>query len=113
MKKKLSEIFGGLIILALGVIFLLAANGVIASSDWWIYFLLALGGIFVLDSALRNSFLKENFFGGRFIAGIILAGIGLSLRFRFRNWWPSLLILVGLLIILKGIFSRHPKSQVP
>ncbi len=105
-RKSLSEFFGGLIVLALGIIFLLAANDIIPYSDLWIYFLISLGGIFLLDALLRTILLKGYFFSGRFITGIILLVIGLSFLFRFRNWWPFLLIIIGFLIILRGVLRR-------
>uniref|UniRef100_A0A7C6AA39 Uncharacterized protein n=1 Tax=candidate division WOR-3 bacterium TaxID=2052148 RepID=A0A7C6AA39_UNCW3 len=60
---------------------------------------------------MRNWQLKEHLFGGRFIAGIILFVLGLAFVLTLKNWWPIILILVGILIILKGVFGhREVKS---
>lgn len=105
-KKQISEVFAGLILISLGLLFFLSANNLI--TEWWKYFLLSLGGIFILDAFLRHLALKEKFFGGRFVAGIIILAIGLFSLFQFQNLWPLILIIIGLAIILKGLFGGKP-----
>jgi hypothetical protein len=110
-KKQISEIFAGLILISLGVLFLLSARQIIPYSEWWKYFLIVLGGIFIFDSFLRTLFLKENFFGGKFIAGLILLAIGIFSFIQFRDLWPLILILIGLFLLLKG--SLRGKKENP
>jgi ABC-type iron transport system FetAB permease component len=113
-KSALSDIFGGLIVVAIGLSFFLAANNVISWEKWWAYLLVFLGIIFVLDAVVRNLKLQERLMGSRFIAGVILLILGFSFIFSLRNWWPLILIAAGLLIIIKGIMSsREEKKSEP
>jgi CHASE2 domain-containing sensor protein len=114
-KSALSDIFGGLIVLAIGLSFFLAANNVISWDKWWAYLLIFLGVVFIIEAIIRNTSLKDRLIGGRFIAGIILFSIGFSFALSLKNWWPLILIAVGLLIIIKGILSHkeETKSDTP
>ena len=110
-KSALSDIFGGLIVLAIGLSFFLAANNVISWDKWWAYLLLFLGVVFLIEAVIRNTGLKERLIGGRFIAGIILISFGFSVVLSLRNWWPLILIAVGILIIIKGIVSHKEETK--
>ena len=110
-KSALSDIFGGLIVLAIGLSFFLAAHNVISWDKWWAYLLLFLGVIFVIEGVIRNTKFKERLIGGRFIAGIILLSVGFSVVLSLRNWWPLILIAVGLLIIIKGFVSHKEETK--
>jgi len=114
-KSALSDIFGGLIVLAIGLSFFLAANNVISWDKWWAYLLVFLGLVFIIEAVIRNKSFKDRLIGGRFIAGIILLSIGFSFVLSLKNWWPLILIAVGLLIIIKGILSHkeETKSDTP
>lgn len=118
LKTVVNLLFGGLIILALGVIFILLANHIIPYDRWIDYFLPTLGGIFLFDAVFRHFFLRGNLFGGKFIAGIIILLFGFSALFRLRNWWPLILIIiiiVGFLLILRGLLrnklAREQKKE--
>lgn len=109
-KSALSDIFGGLIILAIGLSLFLATNNFIARDKWWAFLLILLGVVFVFDAILRNLKLKEHLIGGRFITGILLFFLGLAFVFTLKNWWPLILILTGIIIILKGLMT--PKDKI-
>ncbi len=108
-KSALSDIFAGLIVLAIGLSFFLAANNIIPWDKWWSYLLTFLGVTFIFDAILRNLKLKERLIGSRFVAGVIILCIGFAFVFALKNWWPLILIVVGVLIIIKGIAS--PKEE--
>ena len=110
-KSALSDIFGGLIVVAIGLSFFLAANNVIPWEKWWAYLLTFLGLIFVLDAVIRNLKLNERLMGSRFIAGVILLILGFSFIFSLKNWWPLILIAAGFLIIIKGIMSSKEEKK--
>lgn len=114
-KSALSDIFGGLIVLAIGLSFFLAANNVIPWDKWWAYLVTFLGVIFVIEAIIRMAKLKDPLIWGRFITGIILLSIGFAFVLSLKNWWPLILIVVGLLIIIKGILSHkeETKSDTP
>ena len=48
------KITGGLILILLGVLFLFTEMDRISWTDWWAYFLVGLGGIFLLEGALSG-----------------------------------------------------------
>lgn len=110
-KSALSDILGGLIVLAIGLSFMLATNGIIPWDKWWAYLLTFLGVIFIFDALLRWFNLRERLVGGRFITGIILFCIGFSFILALKNWWPLILIIIGILIIIKGIASQKNKPD--
>ena len=102
-----SKITGGLILILLGVLFLFTEMDRISWADWWAYFLVGLGGIFLLE-ALYRSFSVEGRrgIGGRIVAGLILAVIGGSRLIGFEEWWPLILIAVGFGVLESAFFKR-------
>lgn len=57
---------------------------------------------------------------GSAMVGVVVIGVGLALtaqnlgylHFRWRDWWPVLIIVVGLSIVLRGFLPR-PGSSLP
>ena len=106
MKKDdpVSGITGGLIIILLGVVFLLTTLDYISWGDWWAYFLLGLGVILILDGVIRIS--SPSFYQpstGKFIGGSILVVIGAAHVFGWFTWWPLILIVVGLILVVTSL----------
>jgi len=98
---------GGLILILLGVLFLLTEMGRIGWENWWAYFLVGLGGIFLLEALIR-AFSPEGRKGisGKIIAGLILAVIGGAHIIGFEEWWPLILIAVGVGVLVSGFIRR-------
>lgn len=99
------RVIAGLIVIAVGVMFLLATQGKIAWENWWAYFLLALGGIFIFEVLIRSltpAYRRPVF--GKLIAGLVLIAIGASNIYGFVNWWPLIIIGVGVIILFGGLF---------
>ena len=95
-------IFGSVLIL-LGVIFLLSTQGWIPSADWWKYFLIGLGAVFVIEALVRYARPAYRRHGsGRLIAGLILICIGVAFTTGIGHWWPLILIVIGLAISLNA-----------
>jgi hypothetical protein len=104
-----SPIFPGLILVLLGVLFLLANQGIIGWGEWWQYFLIGLGGIFLVEAAIRGGQGDNRGYGtGRIITGIVLIGIGVLFLAGLTTWWPLILIGAGIAIIAVGLL-RHGK----
>ncbi|MFZ2054691.1 MAG: hypothetical protein WAU81_10890 [Candidatus Aminicenantales bacterium] len=101
------KIAGGLILILLGVLFLLTEMDRISWADWWAYFLVGLGGIFLLEALLR-AFSAEGRRGisGRLTAGLILAIIGGSYLIGFMEWWPLILIAVGVVVLVSAFLKK-------
>lgn len=111
-KSALSDIMSGLIVLAIGISFFLAANDIIPWDKWWAYLITFFGVIFVFDAVLRNRKLSERLLGSRFIAGVILLVIGFAFILSLKTWWPIILIVAGILIVIKGIMSPKQESKI-
>lgn len=104
-RDPLGRVIFGLIVIAVGVMFLLASQDKIAWEDWWAYFLLALGGIFILEVLIRSimpAYRRPVF--GKLIAGLVLIAIGASNIFGFVTWWPLIIIGVGVFILFSALF---------
>jgi len=102
------NITGGLILILLGVLFLLTEMGRIGWGDWWAYFLVGLGGIFLLEVLIRAfSADGRKGAGGKVIAGLILMVIGGAHLVGFEEWWPLILIAVGVGVLISGFFRKR------
>jgi hypothetical protein len=100
------KVTGGLILILLGVLFLLAEMDRVSWADWWAWFLVGLGGIFLIEALLRVSSAEgRRGIGGRLIAGLILIVIGGAHLTNLEEWWPLILIVVGIGVLVSA-FSR-------
>jgi len=89
----LAGMTGGLILILLGVLFFLAQENIISWDNWWKYFLIGLGGIFILEALIRISRSEPS----RRYAGKLIGGASV---FGMVSWWPLILIVLGLFLIL-------------
>jgi len=101
------KITGGLILILLGVLFLMSEMDRISWADWWAYFLVGLGVIFLIEALLR-SFSAEGrkTVGGRLVVGPILIVIGGSHLLGLEHWWPLVLIVVGAGIVISAFLKK-------
>jgi hypothetical protein len=107
-RDPLRGLFWGLILILVGVLFFIDRQQGIGWEILWMYLLIGLGAIFIIDglvhlsiSGFRDSQL------GRFIPGVVLLFIGLAFLFNFSQWWPIILIAVGVIILLGFLFRRR------
>ncbi len=111
VRDPLGTAMSALIIIWLGVTMLLANLDLafIRWGDWWAWFLLGIGGIFILEAIVRlvvPDYRRP--VGGKIIAGVVLLLIGASgsfLPFGFDQLWPLIPIAVGLAILFGGLFK--------
>lgn len=107
-RDPLSRVIFGLIVIAVGVLFLLASQDKILWEDWWAYFLLVLGGIFIFEVLLRSvmpAYRRPVF--GKLIAGLVLIAIGASNIYGLVSWWPLIIIGVGVFILFSAFFRQR------
>lgn len=96
---------GGIVIIAIGVIFLLGNFGFHLSPHWWAILLLV-PAVGLLVTAIRFYRVDNSFTGramGPAIGGVILLAMALAIFFGL-NWglfWPIVLIAVGAAIIAR------------
>jgi hypothetical protein len=101
---RYSGLTGGLILILFGILFLLATRHYIHWYDWWAYFLLGLGAIFILDFIVRSVTARgQQVQNGKLVAGAILMAIGAAHIFGMVSWWPLILIVVGLVLLLGSL----------
>jgi hypothetical protein len=80
----------------------------ISWADWWAYFLVGLGAIFVLEGVLRGFSVEgRRGMAGRLIAGFVLAIIGGSHLLGFEEWWPLVLIAVGVIVLFSSFLEKR------
>jgi Ca2+/Na+ antiporter len=107
-RDPLGRVIFGLIVIAVGVLFLFASQDKISWDDWWAYFLVALGGIFIFEVLIRSimpAYRRPVF--GKLIAGIVLIAIGAFNIYGMVSWWPVIIIGVGVLILFSGLFRAR------
>jgi len=104
-RDPLGRVIFGLIVIAVGVLFLFASQEKIAWEDWWAYFLVVLGGIFIFEVLIRSimSAYRRPVFG-KLIAGIVLIAVGAFNIYGLVSWWPVIIIGVGVLILFSALF---------
>jgi CDP-diglyceride synthetase len=112
MHDPWSRVTGGLILILLGILFLLATMDVLSWGIWWAYFLCGLGVIFILEAVLRSGSPEfRQHITGRLIAGVILMFIGGSFIFGVTNWWPFILIGVGVALVISTLWTQKKPKE--
>ena len=95
----------------LGITFFLTTSNYIAWSQWWAYFILGLGAIFLLRAAIvYASNRRKGLVVGPAIAGLVLIVVGLASILNVTNWWWLILIALGVAIVVMALRER---SQNP
>lgn len=99
-----SGITGGLVLILLGVLFLLATLDYISWGNWWAYLLMGMGAILILDVVIRAKTLTLRHQGtGKLIAGAVLIVIGTAHIFGRITWWPLILIAIGIILLITSL----------
>ena len=106
-RDPIAGVVFALILLLLGVLLTLAVQERIPWDEWWKYFLIGIGVIFLIEVLVRYTkpaYRRPVF--GKFIAGLILICIGVAFIGGFGNWWPLIIVAVAVAILLKILFGR-------
>jgi len=105
----LRGLFPALFLILLGILMFLAIQGFLDwGSTFWQFLLIGMGLIFILDGFIHYFIPSAHHIGaGRFIPGIILVLIGVALLVGFSNWWPLILVGVGIAILIGMLFRRR------
>ncbi len=109
-------IIGGGILILLGVIYYatITTPALIPSTQFWGYFLLGLGIILIIQAVYRFATMHHRAAGmGSLWAGVILVAIGAGGIAGSGNFWPIVLIAIGVLVIVAGVTSRSRAPRPP
>jgi hypothetical protein len=114
-RDPLGTAMGAVVLIWLGVLLMAANVGFAADwigwDNWWAWFGLGVGVIFIVEALIRlvvPGFRRRVV--GRFIIGLVLIFVGAGgtfLDIAFERWWPIIPIGVGLAILLGGLFRRR------
>ncbi|MGA9049712.1 MAG: DUF5668 domain-containing protein [Dehalococcoidia bacterium] len=102
-----SAVFAGLLLILLGVLLFMASQGIVPWDKWWQLFLIGLGLILLIDVLFR--YLQDKAHGfqtGKIIAAVVLIVIGVVFIISAVNWWPLILVAVGVAILIGGLTRR-------
>ena len=99
---------GGLILLWLGVTFILRQNYFITDSQWGSTFFIGLGLIVALRGVMfyvqKGSWVASS---GLILGGLVITSIAIMSYWGLQDWWPFLVILLGLWLVLSAIMGRR------
>jgi len=106
-RDPIGAAMGGLILILLGLVLFAATQGWVQWRDFWAYFLVGLGLIFLVEVAVRFAMPEyRRPIGGRLVTALILIAVGLGGIFGFAQLWPLILIAIGLAILIRGLLWR-------
>ncbi|MFQ6016474.1 MAG: hypothetical protein ACE5NP_13645 [Anaerolineae bacterium] len=109
-RDPLGGVVLGFILILAGGVFFLVTNQTLTWDTAWGYFLLGVGVILLLEVLIRYTMpeYRRPIFG-RLIFGVILVLIGGSGIVGIEEWWPLLLIVIGVLVII-GALTQSRRS---
>ena len=99
-----------------GLLFIFAGVLIFASNenwlfDWFWWFVFIWGLVLLAEGLYREIKLADSHKSpGLFIWGAILAGFGLYQIYNLIDWWPLILVTVGLILIWTGL-RRDSQTQ--
>lgn len=104
----------GLKLLLIGIILFLWAKDWLSDWDTLAYFLLGMGIISSLDVVVRYLHLApRRFMWCRVMFTFILLSSGGAVLGGFSEWWPLIIILVGVGILVNAVLSFLKKGSNP
>ena len=111
-RDPMAGVFLGLLIVWAAALWGLRSQAIIVSGEWWQWFIIGLGAIFIIDRLIRYATpAHRRPMFGRLILGAILIVLGLSFIYGMQTFWPAVLAVVGIGIIVYFVYrARKPGS---
>jgi cation transport ATPase len=104
---RTGPVMGGLILIWLGTSLYLAQTGYVKWDIWWPYFIIGVGVILVVLAIIRYSSSQHKAPAmGFLIAGAALLIVGFAGVAGMTDWWPFVLIAIGIVVIFGGMRAR-------
>ena len=103
----ISGIGAGVFLLLLGILLFLTNRGILSWDKWWQFLIIGIGIILLVDTLVRyqKDSAREIRIGGLIVA-IVLIGVGVAFLVGNTAWWPLVIILLGVAIIVSGLLRR-------
>jgi len=104
----------GIFFILIGGLILASNTGWLKDSEGWLYFIISLGGIFIVGFLVRllaNRSNRWSAFGG-LVVGVCLVYVGVSFLYGFADCWPLVFILVGIAYLVRVIWHHETGSYV-
>ena len=103
-----SGIGWGLFLILVGVLFLVDNRGWLREGTGWAYFVIGLGSILIIGFFVRYFGTLVNRWSGAggLAAGLALLFVGLASLYGFSEWWPLVILAIGIGCLVKVILSR-------
>jgi hypothetical protein len=99
-------LFFGLLLIVVGVLLYANSMGWL-TGEWWWYILIGIGAIMIIEALVRFALSKYRWGAyGRLVFGLLLMLIGLAFLLGWNQWWPLILVAIGVAIVLGSIFRR-------
>ena len=98
-------LFGGLVLILLGVLFLANQQSWISGNAWWQWLLIGLGGISIINGLVQ--YRAPEFHHSRrhkLVWGAVLIALGVIFLLGFSHWWPIVLIGAGIAVLLGSLW---------
>jgi hypothetical protein len=112
-KDQLSSIFWGILLIYLGVLFFLVEFDILYSDEWFAFFIFGLGVLMVGDYLLRHfSESLRTASMAKLIFGILFIVLSANHLFYLNEWWPLLLVAVGLLMVWSSFRKREARVNL-
>ena len=109
VRDTLSGIVTGIVFILAGG-FILAENQGLLFDSWLWWFLLTTGIVLIVEAGIRTRVEKYNRpVISTVIWGGILSTIGAMQIYDVENWWPLILVFVGIVLILHSL--RQPTGK--
>ncbi len=109
-------LIGGGILILLGLIYYatITTPALIPSAQFWAYFFLGLGILLIIQAVYKFTTMHHRAAGmGSLWGGVILSAIGVAGIAGSGNFWPIVLIAIGVLVIVAGVTSRSRAPRPP
>jgi ribosomal protein L40E len=104
---KTGALTAGLILVWLGISLYLTQTRYTDWTTWWPYFIIGIGVILIAQAVIRyaSSQYKAPAMGF-LIGGAVLLVVGFAGVVGMENWWPFILIAIGVVVIFGGMTAR-------